>query len=157
MVLMKKIFVLAAISLTVVSCSKINPNTEAAPLLEEARQAVLKQDFAKAHALIDSIRSAYPRATQVRWAALYFEDTINLEEAKVQSREADSIYRFGKFEFDDVTKGLPVYHPTVRAASEKLDSLKMERNRMQMKVRFFHRKIQERLKQKDNREKRDKE
>ena len=82
MVLMKKIFVLAAISLTVVSCSKINPNTEAAPLLEEARQAVVEQDFAKAHALIDSIRSAYPRATQVRWAALYFEDTINLEEAK---------------------------------------------------------------------------
>ena len=87
---------------------------------------------------------------------MYFEDTINFEEAKVQSREADSIYRFGQFEFEDVTKGLPVYHPTVRAASEKLDSLKMERNRMQMKVRFFHRKIQERLKQKENQGKTDK-
>lgn len=156
MILMKKMFVLAVICLVVASCSKKDPNTEAAPLLEEARQAVVEKNFEKAHALIDSIRSAYPRATQVRWAALYFEDTINFEEAKVQSREADSIYRFGQFEFEDVTKGLPVYHPTVRAASEKLDSLKMERNRMQMKVRFFHRKIQERLKQKENQGKTDK-
>jgi hypothetical protein len=51
---------------------------------------------------------------------------------------------------------LPVYHPTVRAASEKLDSLKMERNRMQMKVKFFYRKIQERLIQKEKRERNDK-
>ena len=152
---MKKIFVLAVISLVVASCQKQNPNTEAAPLLEEARQAVTEKDFAKAHALIDSIRKAYPRATEVRWAALYFEDTVNLEEAKVQSHEADSIYNFGRCEFEDVTKGLPEYHPTVRAASEKLDSLKMERNRMQMKVRFFHRKIQERLKLKDKQEKKD--
>ena len=153
---MKKIFVWAVASLVVVSCSKTNPNSEAAPLLDEARQAVAEKDFAKAHALIDSIRSAYPRATQVRWAALFFEDTVNFEEAKVQSKEADSIYRFGVFEFEDVTKGLPEYHPTVRAASEKLDSLKMERNRMQMKVRFFHRKIQERLKQKEQQNKQDK-
>ena len=117
---------------------------------------MIDKDFAKAHALIDSIRSAYPRAKEVRWAALYFEDTINLEEAKVQSREADSIYRYGVFEFEDVSKGLPVYHPTVRAASEKLDSLKMERNRMQMKVKFFYRKIQERLIQKEKRERNDK-
>ena len=152
---MKKILIPIFACLSFFSCEKLNPNKEAAPLLEEARQAVIDKDFAKAHAMIDSIRSAYPRATEVRWAALYFEDTINLEEAKVQSREADSIYRFGVFEFEDVSKGLPVYHPTVRAASEKLDSLKMERNRMQMKVKFFYRKIQERLIQKEKRERND--
>ena len=65
---MKKILIPIFACLSFFSCEKLNPNKEAAPLLEEARQAVIDKDFAKAHALIDSIRSAYPRATQVRWA-----------------------------------------------------------------------------------------
>lgn len=86
------------------ACCKNSERESAANLLDDARTAVKNKQFDVARSLIDSLRSAYPKEIDVRKCALAFSDTIELENAKYEYVEADSIYVFKQLELEDVKK-----------------------------------------------------
>ncbi len=139
-----KIFHLCLLVLTFASCQQGSRENEAFQLLDEARACTRNGQFRQAHVLIDSLRATYPRAFDARWAALDFEDSLNLAEAREQAAQADSCLTFARYEYDDLRAGgLPDGDSRVKAARARIDSLAIECDRMAMKIRFFQRKIQE--------------
>ncbi len=104
------------------------------------------RQFDKAHALLDSIRTVYPRAVATRWAALDFEDTLKLEEARVEAARADIVYVQAKDSFDTFCAQHPDISPLdsqFQRMRNRVDTLGMENDRLQMKVKFYLRKLQE--------------
>lgn len=100
---MKRSYFLILASMMLVSCNE-NESGKAYALLDEAREAVVENDFDSARRLIDSLRTSYPREFDARRAALAFSDTIELEQAKCDLKVADSIFTFKEFELADMKK-----------------------------------------------------
>ena len=112
-------------------------------LLEESRQAMQRADFAKAHILLDSLRQTYPHATEVRWAALAYEDTLCLEEAKVEVLLADSIYDNACLDREELrSTGIDTLSAPFKLVRDRADSLRYATDRAHKKVQFYERKIQ---------------
>lgn len=100
---MKKVYLSILASMMLFSCGE-NHTDDAYALLDEAHQAVEKQNFDTARRLIDSLRSTYPKEFDARRAALAFSDTIELEQAKCDYMVADSLFTFKEFELSDMKK-----------------------------------------------------
>ena len=85
------------------SCSESNTD-KAYQLLNEARIAMVQNQHDKAHDLIDSLRTTYPKEIDCRREALHFVDSLELHEAKYAFAKADSSLTFKRMELDDMKK-----------------------------------------------------
>lgn len=87
-------FILLACSFLVVGCTTEKKSEreiaeeKGAELLNQARVALGDSDFQKAYELIDSIRSTYPLALNVREQGILLKDSVQLEEAREEFRKA---------------------------------------------------------------------
>lgn len=97
---MKRFFYLIS-TLLLIACAD-DVETPAHQLLTEARSALAQNDFDEARALIDSLRTAYPKAVNARREALAFADSIELVQAKHDWQVADSVKSFKVFELADL-------------------------------------------------------
>lgn len=84
-----------------VGCGESNKN-KAYKLLNDARMAMVQNQYEKAHLLIDSMRTTYPKETDCRRDALVFVDSLELHEAKYEFAKADSSLTFKKLELDEM-------------------------------------------------------
>lgn len=130
-----------AVCMTMVLCCTESEQTLASHLLDEARSEMLTGRFQQARTLIDSLRSTYPRQTDVRRSALLTSDSIEMLEAAEEFRLADSTATFMEFAAEDAAEdftrdSILLELKKVRASAEKL----------RMKQRFF----QEKLKRANN-------
>lgn len=127
------------------SCKQDDRGTEQAQaLLEQSRVALASGDFTTSYNLLDSLRQAFPRAVDVRRAALLFEDTIRLEEAKVEAAAMDSIYTFACLDREELrATGIDTLSARFKLLRDRADSLRYAVDRAHKKVQFFERKIQE--------------
>lgn len=102
-IFLAKFTLIALAFLTLNSCSKSNEE-KANDLLSEARSAMVQNDYERAHALLDSIRTAYPKEIESRRRAVVLRDSVRLHEAKFAFAKADSILTFKQLELDDFKK-----------------------------------------------------
>lgn len=117
---------------------------QAAALLEEARVELSNGRFDRSYRLLDSLRVTYPKAVDVRRAALLFEDTIHWEEAKVELAAIDSIYTFACLDREELrSTGIDTLSVQFKRLRDHADSLRYAVDRAYQKVRFFERKIAE--------------
>ena len=139
------IVLLAAVCITVFSCKDEDRGVvQAQALLDEARSETTNGHFDRAYSLLDSMRTAYPKAVDVRRAALLFEDTIHLEEAKVELTAMDSIYTFACLDREELrSTGIDTLSIQFKLLRDRADSLRYAVDRAYQKVRFFERKIAE--------------
>ena len=86
-------YILLACSFLVIGCTgeqkteREIAEEKGAELLQQARTALNNAEFQKAIELIDSIRSAYPLAMEVREQGILLKDSIHLEEAREELRQ----------------------------------------------------------------------
>ncbi len=121
-----------------------NGETEAARLLEQVRIAAEREDFDRAHRLVDSIRHTYPLAVDVRRHLLTYVDTLSLLEARVQSALAGDSLTWAEAAVASLeAAGVPPTDSRLKEAYAQADTLRQRAQRMHMKVRFFERKLQE--------------
>lgn len=100
---MRYLFLFSFLTLFFASCSD-SPEDKANTLLSEAREAVAVNDFSKARELIDSLRSAYPKAVETRKKALLFVDSLELSASKYELKMADSLYAIKSSELESMKK-----------------------------------------------------
>lgn len=151
--IMKKSFItLLLLSATLVACTNSKKEQDesslAAGLLTEAREQLAFQNFDKAQQLLDSMRTTYPKAFDVRRSALNFADSIIMLEADYQLGYYDSLRAFAKLELQGCVESgcLPTDTAYIHL-ERRIDTLNMECNRLYQKVRFYRRKLEERSKQ----------
>lgn len=96
-------FLLFTSLLILISCGASNEE-KAYSLLNEARIAAEQHQYDEARALIDSLRSTYPKEIACRKAALVFSDSLELDEARFSFAKADSTLTFKRFELEDMKK-----------------------------------------------------
>ena len=139
------IAILAAVCITFFGCKEENRGVaQAQALLDEARNEMTNGQFERAYSLLDSMRTTYPKAVDVRRAALLFEDTIHLEEAKVELAAMDSIYTFACLDREELrSTGIDTLSTPFKQLRDRADSLRYAVDRAYQKVRFFDRKISE--------------
>lgn len=151
--IMKKSFIaLLLLSATLVACTnskkEVDESELAAGLLTEAREQLAFQNFDKAQQLLDSMRTTYPKAFDVRRSALNFADSIIMLEADYQLGYYDSLRAFAKLELQGCVESGSLPTDTAYIHLERrIDTLNMECNRLYQKVRFYRRKLEERSKQ----------
>lgn len=121
---MKKIGLLFVSALLLVGCGNALTEREkaelgGAQLINQAREALVGSDYTTAVALIDSIRNAFPLALNAREEGILLKDSVLLEQAREELREAKDIAG---------------------------DSIDMEE--LHMKVTFYERKLQHDMEQK---------
>ena len=85
------------------SCSENNKD-KAFQLLNEARIAMIQNQHDRAHELVDSLRTTYPKEIDCRREALQFVDSLELHEAKYAFAKADSSLTFKRLELDEMKK-----------------------------------------------------
>lgn len=100
---MKRNLIIAVIALLACSCQD-NSNEKAASLLDEARQAAEEKNFDVARELIDSIRETYPKAIDVRYETLTFENEMERDKASLEHDEVDSLLAYKTIELDELKK-----------------------------------------------------
>lgn len=139
------LLLMVAFCLGLGSCHDDDRGTEqAAALLDEARTELNDGHFERAYNLLDSMRTTYPKAVDVRRAALLFEDTIHWEEAKVELAAIDSIYAFACLDREELrSTGIDTLSAQFKQLRDRADSLRYAVDRAYQKVRFFERKISE--------------
>ena len=121
---MKKIGLLFVSALLLVGCGNALTEREkaelgGAQLINQAREAFVGSDYTTAVVLIDSIRNAFPLALNAREEGILLKDSVLLEQAREELRNAKDIAG---------------------------DSIDMEE--LHMKVTFYERKLQHDLEQK---------
>ena len=121
---MKKVTLLLVSAAVLVGCGNTLTEREkaelgGAQLISEARAAFVGADYTTAVALIDSIRAAYPLALNAREEGILLKDSVLLEQAREELRNAKEIAG---------------------------DTIDMEE--LQMKVTFYERKLQHDIEQK---------
>jgi hypothetical protein len=121
---MKKIGLLFVSALLLVGCGNALTEREkaelgGAQLINQAREAFVGSDYTTAVALIDSIRNAFPLALNAREEGILLKDSVLLEQAREELRNAKDIAG---------------------------DSIDLEE--LHMKVTFYERKLQHDLEQK---------
>ena len=121
---MKKVTLLLVGAAVLVGCGNTLTEREkaelgGAQLISEAREAFVGDDYITAVALIDSIRAAYPLALNAREEGILLKDSVLLEQAREELRNAKEIAG---------------------------DTIDMEE--LQMKVTFYERKLQHDIEQK---------
>lgn len=121
---MKKICLLFVSALLLVSCGNALTEREkaelgGAQLVSQAREAFVTANYTTAVALIDSIRNAFPLALNAREEGILLKDSVLLEQAREELRNAKDIAG---------------------------DSIDLEE--LHMKVTFYERKLQHDLEQK---------
>lgn len=121
---MKKIGLLLAAGALLVGCDNALTEREkaelgGAQLINQAREAFVTADYNTAVELIDSIRDAYPLALNAREEGILLKDSVLLEQAREELRNAKDIAG---------------------------DTIDMEE--LQMKVTFYERKLQHDMEQK---------
>jgi len=97
---MKQLILLAS-TVFLIGCAE-DYETPAHVLLDEARTALANEQFDKAHQLVDSIRSQYPKAVNARREALKFVDSVELVHAQYDLHVTDSILTYRRFELSDM-------------------------------------------------------
>ena len=120
---MKKIGLLLAAGALLVGCGNAltereNAELGGAQLVNQAREAFVTADYNTAVELIDSIRDAYPLALNAREEGILLKDSVLLEQAREELRNAKEIAG---------------------------DTIDMEE--LQMKVTFYERKLQHDMEQ----------
>ena len=85
------------------SCTESNKD-KAYMLLSEARIAMVQNQHMKAHELIDSLRTTYPKEVDCRRDALLFVDSLELHEAKYMFAKADSSLTFKRVALEEMKK-----------------------------------------------------
>lgn len=100
---MKHLFLFLLLITVFSSCSE-SPEEKASLLLTEAREATECNNFSKARELIDSLRSAYPKAIKTRREALLFVDSLELLAAKHEQRATDSLLVIKSAELEAMKK-----------------------------------------------------
>ena len=135
----------AAVCITFFGCQEEDRGVEQAQtLLDEARTEMTNGQFERAYTLLDSMRTNYPKAVDVRRAALLFEDTLRWEEAKVELAAIDSIYTFACLDREELrSTGIDTLSTPFKQLRDRADSLRYAVDRAYQKVRFFERKISE--------------
>ena len=93
---MKKIGLLFVSALLLVGCGNALTEREKAELggvqlISQAREAFVTADYTTAVALIDSIRDAYPLALNAREEGILLKDSVLLEQAREELRNAKDI------------------------------------------------------------------
>ena len=121
---MKKIGLLFVSCLLIVGCGNALTEREkaelgGAQLISQAREAFVTANYTTAVALIDSIRNAFPLALNAREEGILLKDSVLLEQAREELRNAKDIAG---------------------------DSIDLEE--LHMKVTFYERKLQHDLEQK---------
>lgn len=121
---MKKIGLLFVSCLLLVGCGNALTEREkaelgGAQLINQAREAFVGSDYTTAVALIDSIRNAFPLALNAREEGILLKDSVLLEQAREELRNAKDVAG---------------------------DSIDLEE--LHMKVTFYERKLQHDLEQK---------
>jgi hypothetical protein len=121
---MKKIGLLFVSCLLIVGCGNALTEREkaelgGAQLISQAREAFVTANYTTAVALIDSIRNAFPLALNAREEGILLKDSVLLEQAREELRNAKDIAG---------------------------DSIDLEE--LHMKVNFYERKLQHDLEQK---------
>ena len=121
---MKKIGLLFVSCLFLVGCGNALTEREkaelgGAQLINQAREAFVGSDYTTAVVLIDSIRNAFPLALNAREEGILLKDSVLLEQAREELRNAKEIAG---------------------------DTIDMEE--LHMKVTFYERKLQHDLEQK---------
>lgn len=121
---MKKIGLLFVSALLLVGCGNALTELEkaelgGAQLISQAREAFVTANYTTAVALIDSIRNAFPLALNAREEGILLKDSVLLEQAREELRNAKDIAG---------------------------DSIDIEE--LHMKVTFYERKLQHDLEQK---------
>jgi hypothetical protein len=121
---MKKICLLFVSCLLLVGCGNALTEREkaelgGAQLISQAREAFVTANYTTAVALIDSIRNAFPLALNAREEGILLKDSVLLEQAREELRNAKDIAG---------------------------DSIDLEE--LHMKVNFYERKLQHDLEQK---------
>lgn len=121
---MKKVTLLLVGAVVLVGCGNTLTEREkaelsGAQLISEAREAFVGADYTTAVALIDSIRAAYPLALNAREEGILLKDSVLLEQAREELRNAKDI------------------------AGDSIDF-----EELQMKVTFYERKLQHDIEQK---------
>ncbi len=103
-VLTTTIITLCSLSSTILSgCSESNKD-KAYQLLNAARIAMVQNQHMKAHELLDSMRTTYPKEVDCRREALQFADSLELHEAKYAFAKADSSLTFKRLELEEMKK-----------------------------------------------------
>lgn len=140
----------AALLLLPLSCQQErDPNLDAAPLLQEARERLTDGDFAASHALLDSMRRTYPKAFRVRREALGFEDSLRIEEAISERFAKEQEAKEAAQALADWERAHPDHSfldADYRQLRNRADTLAMEHDRLMKKVDFYVRQAQERRK-----------
>lgn len=99
---MRKILFLAlAAAMLAVSCQD-NKAEKASRLLDEARDALNSGSIDKARGLIDSIRSTYPEAVEVRYKALDLSNELNIQEAANELSLTDSLLAAKQMDLEEM-------------------------------------------------------
>ena len=98
---MRKILVLtAAAALILTACS--SDGRKAAALLESAEQAYAAEDYGLAKQCIDSIRTTYPKAFDVRKRGVKLMQKVELDEQKRTVEYLDSLYAELQLSLDSI-------------------------------------------------------
>ncbi len=135
----------AVVCLCLLGCQEEDRGiVQAQALLDEARIEMNNAHFGAADSLLAVMRTTYPKAVDVRRAALLFEDTLRLEEAKVEAAAIDSIYTFACLDREELrSTGIDTLSTRFKLLRDRADSLRYAVDRAHQKVRFFERKISE--------------
>ncbi|MBQ1815928.1 MAG: hypothetical protein II122_00130 [Bacteroidaceae bacterium] len=123
---MKKMIILLVCAMVVAACQqKETPEERANMFLALSRSSLAVNDFDKAKAYIDSIRSKCPTALNARESAIILLDSINIALSKVELQKME----------EEMSK---IVNPDKIAK----DTLDFYHDEAKEKVRFFERKLQ---------------
>ncbi|MBU3853055.1 MAG: hypothetical protein H9789_04445 [Candidatus Paraprevotella stercoravium] len=143
---MKKILPLACICLLAGACTseKKDPNLEASPMLEAARELMSEKNYEAATDTILSMRKKYPTALEVRRQGILVMDSIELLQAQDSLKVLNGILQIEKQKLDSISRlnnrgrNSPYYDQ-----KNKVFYLRQNMDEMDAKVKFFIRKIEE--------------
>jgi len=123
---MKKILSLLMCAMVIGACQqKETPEEQANTFLKLSRSSLSVNDFARAKAYIDSLRSKCPTALNARESAIILLDSINIAQSKAELQKMEE--EMGK-----------IVNPDKIAK----DTLDFYHDEAKEKVRFFERKLQ---------------
>lgn len=121
--------------------------------LEEATAAYEQADFDKATALIDSIRTAFPNAIDIRRQALKLHQDVELKRAQQELAATDSLLQSVQHDMDYQQEKVNRDKQALRATPEELtmltqtrirrDSLRTQCEVLGAKIRYIHKKQKE--------------
>lgn len=137
---------MALLCLLAAACNseKKDPNREAAPMLESARNLMFQKNYQAARDSILSLRKKHPTALEVRHQGILVMDSIELLQARDSLAQLDSVFQIENRKLEEISrqnnrgKNSPYYDQ-----KNKVFYLRQNMDEMGAKVKFFLRKIEE--------------